>query len=252
MKKVILSISGIFIILNIISCSKPTEPSQGQSIPNYYAPLNVGDIRQLIFESDSSTFLMKAIYATKRQDGADIIAMEMTSGTHQSDTGYFFIKNGFYMMTDQYPISSTTNPFEETPIAETNPIDGDRFVTLVDYPDTIFLTAKYYNLRNTYCGTFSDVFGFMYTFQHAGVPDTEGINFYAKRLGFIGNISHNNSGPNCNASYIKVGNQEYGKLWPAKNISPISKVAKLVFKQIVTQMIFIKQTPANQALKLTE
>jgi len=238
MKNVIVSGFVILFCMYISNCSNPTEPPS-EEIQNNYAPLNVGDVRQVIRQYDSSTTLYRIIYNTKRQDGKNAFAIELTVGTQTPDTGYFFINNGFYMITNLNSGSDPLNPFEEQIIAEINPTDGDRFVNLVDYPDTFFLAAKYYQLRSTICGTFNNVLGFISTFQHAGVPDTNLISFYAKHIGYIGTYSHILS-LNYDVAYIKVGNKEYGTLWPAKNLSPILKTTKQSNRQLIANY-FIKE-----------
>ena len=239
MKKIIVFGFALLFSLYNSNCSKPTEPSPSGEIQNNYAPLNVGDVRQVIRQYDSSTTLYRIIYNTKRQDGKTAFAVELTFGTQSPDTGYFIINNGFYMLTNLNSGSDPLNPFEEQILAEINPTDGDRFVNLIDYPDTLFLAAKYYPQRNTICGTFNNVFGFISTFQHAGVPDTEETYFYAKYIGYIGAYSHTSS-INYEVAYIKVGNQEYGKLWPAKNLSPISNTTEKSSRQLIKQMFLSK------------
>jgi len=222
----------------IFSCSQSIEPSAPVEIENLYVPLNAGDLRQVVRQYDSSTTLYRMLYNTKRQDGKNIFAFELTFGTHVPDTGYYFIDNGFFKLTNLSVGSDPSNPFDEEILAEINPKDGDRFVSTVDYPDTFFLAAKYYQFKSTICGSFNDVFGFISIFQHAGVPDTDEIEFYAKHIGYIGTFSKYLT-MNYDVSYLKVGNKEYGTMWPAKNLSPILNVMSQSNRQLFKQMFYL-------------
>jgi hypothetical protein len=239
MNKAIVNGFVILFSIYISNCSKPTEPSPSEEIENIYVPMNVGDVRQIIRQYDSSTTLYKMLYNTKRQDGVNAFAVELTVGTHSPDTGYYCIRNGFYMITNLRSGSNTSNPFEEVILAKINPTDGDRFVSATDYPDTFFLAAKYYQLKSTICGNFNDVFGFILTFQHAGVPDTADISFYAKHIGYIATYSKYID-VNYDVSYLKIGNQEYGALWPPKNLSPILSNTKQSARQLIPKIFLSK------------
>jgi hypothetical protein len=167
-KKNIILISFALISIYLSSCSKSTEPSI--EIQNNYVPLNIGDQRQIIRRCDSSTILDRVIYETKRQDGKKVIAVQETFGTQIPDTGYVYINNGYYVETSLYPNSNQSNPYDEEVLVEIDPRDGDRFVSTIDYPDTFFITAKYYSSGTQFVAhswTFSDL---AYSFNTQGSP----------------------------------------------------------------------------------
>jgi hypothetical protein len=159
--------------------------------------------------------------------------METTNGTNLPDTFYCVVRNGYFKGTNLNTGSNPSNPYNEQNIITTNPSDGDRFIDLISYPDTVYKVAKYFPSRNTLCGIFNNVFGFTTIFHYSnGGRDTSSTSYFAKDIGCIGSSSKHLE-LNSDISYLKIGNQEYGKLRPPKSITPMSNINNPIFQKRV-------------------
>jgi hypothetical protein len=207
----------IVTVLTFCGCKKnSTEPLPVTTTT--YTPLNTGDVRQLVYLADSSTTLMKVVGTLKRKDGVEVFAMEWTYGIQRPDTLYYIIKDGFFMSTELDSDSSSTNPFGEQRLGKINPVNGETWLHTLGDSDSIYVTATYYHEQRILCGTFTNVYGFTMTERSAGHIDTMMTPFYAENIGYIGTGLISNLKLDFSASYIKVANQEYGALWPAKTV----------------------------------
>ncbi len=185
-----------------------------------YTPINIGDVRQIVNLADSSTILMNIVGTRKRSDSVDVFIMEWTYGTQPPDTLYYLIKDGFFTGTNITADSNSVNPFEEQRIGKVNPVNNETWQNFIGYSDSSFVIASYYKDRSTLCGTFPDVYGFTFTYRSSGIIDTILTAFYADNIGYIRtDYNKNAQGLTWEASYIKVANQVYGTLWPAKDLS---------------------------------
>jgi hypothetical protein len=228
----------VITVLSFCGCKKnSTEPLPGTN--STYMSMNIGDVRQLVFLTDSSTILMKVVGTTKRTDGLDVFVVEQTYGVglfnEYPDTSYYMIKDGYYMSTNLYPFDSTsnpqrpfnsTNPFAEERLGKVNPINGETWKQTLGDPDSSFFTASYYKEQHTFCGTFTNVYGFTLTEVNAGKINTILTTFYAENIGYIGTDWNDDSQLNVSATYVKVANQVYGALWPTKNTVPHIHLSK--------------------------
>jgi hypothetical protein len=207
------AIAPIIIVLQL-SCAEPTDPPVEPE--SNYAPLNKGDIRQIVFAFDSSTFLMRVLDSRKRQDGRDVFGMEQTEGTQPPDTFYYLIKDGYYMATDLQLHQDSINPFYEQRLAKVHPVNGEIWQHFEGETYPHYLKAIFFNEIATLCATFKNVFGVMLT-DSLGRVDTILTVFYAENVGWIGSDIDNDFQPDASLTYAKVADREIGKLWPAKN-----------------------------------
>jgi hypothetical protein len=235
-------------VLSFYGCKRnSTEPLPVTNTT--YTPLNTGDVRQLVYLTDSSTTLMKIVGTLKRRDGAEVFAMEWTYGTQRPDTQYYLIKDGFFMSTELSSGSSSINPFGEQRLGKVNPVNGETWLHTLGSSDSLFFTATYCKELRTLCGTFTNVYGFTMTEVSAGHIDTMMTPFYAENIGYIGTGSISNLRLDFSASYIKVANQEYGSLWPAKTVGLYKRNInnKLSIQAIAAYSLLGVKTPVNQA-----
>ena len=217
------------LLLFIYACTKSTQPSQVSN----YIPWNIGDARQIVYCADSSTILLRVVLTSKRQDGADIFALEWTYGTHEPDTFYYLFKDGFFLSTNLEAGVDSINPFREQRLGRVHPTDGESWKHTLGDLDSVYFTARHLNKQSTYSGIFYDVFAFVLTGQTGGRIDTILTTFYAQHIGWIGTSLNRDFRLDYSASYIKVDNLEYGSMMPAKNPSPPMKVPSVSNKQII-------------------
>lgn len=69
-------------------------------ITTSYTPLNVGDVRQLIFRGDSSTTLMSVVGKTNRSDGTEVFIEDWKYGTQAPTVSYYLVKDGYFLATE--------------------------------------------------------------------------------------------------------------------------------------------------------
>jgi hypothetical protein len=226
----------IITILSFCGCrNNSTEPLPITT--SNYMPLNVGDVRQLVYPADSATVLMKVIGKLSRKDGAEVFAMEWTTGIQKPDTQYYMIKDGFYTATELDSDSHAPNPFWEQRLAKLHPVNGETWKHTLGSSDSTFFTASYYQEVQTFCRKFTNVYGFILMETRAGNTDTIMTPFYAESIGFIGTGLNGDLQLFASASYIKVANQEYGSLWPAKNPRPMQLAKVNISNKLRNQTI---------------
>ena len=220
----------LFLIIVLWKCvGNPLSSDVNMS----YTPLNVGDVRQLVYYADSSTTLFSIIGKTKRSDGIDVFIGQWKYGTQDPIVSYYLVKDGYFMATeldttDRDDIDKNINPFGEQRLAKSYPEDGDSWQHTLGQVDSPFLIAKSIGQLHTFCGNFDGVFGFYLS----GLLTT----FYAKGIGWIGTSSvFSSTVLNFSCSYVRVNGKIYGQLWPAKDltINPIYKQRSL--NKIITQ-----------------
>jgi hypothetical protein len=215
--------------------------------------MNVGDVRQIVFLSDSMTELRKIVRTVKRKDGLDVFAEELTVGTARPDTLYYLIRDGFFMATELDSGSNPVNPFREQRLARINPTNGENWKHTLGYTDTTYFYTKYIGEQQALCGTFPNVYGFILTNTYNGILDTIMTIFYAPNVGYIGTDIDKDFRHEVSTSYVKVGDQVFGSQWPARNPSPdASGGSQFKRRTLATYSLMGRQTPANQSLKLTE
>jgi hypothetical protein len=234
-----------FIVVFLLSCSEPTEPPKSDE-PNY-APLNKGDIRQIVLHLDSSTVLMRVTSPLQRHDGVEIFGMEWSDGIQQPDTTYYMIKDGYFMSTELKPGSDTINPFWEQRLAKVHPVNGEIWQIIQGDQHPNYFKAVFLNELITLGATFKNVFAFMMTSDSLARVDTFMTVFYAENIGYIGTTLNRNFKPEISATYIKVDGKEYGKLWPPKGPSIRPTSSSLLNRRMLTKNFLMNgmQIPAN-------
>jgi hypothetical protein len=203
-----------------------------------FTPLNVGDVRQIIYYADSSTTLFSIVGKTRRSDGTEVFVEETKYGTQQAlFTSYYLIKDGYFVATeldttDRDDIDKNINPFAEQRLAKSYPEDGDTWKHTLGQIDSPFLISKSIGQLHTFCGTFDNVFGF-------SLSDLL-TTFYAKGIGWIGtSTAFSDVMVDFSCSYIRVDGKVFGHLWPEKDITiiPIDKQRSL--NTIIAQYPFL-------------
>lgn len=195
-------------------------------ITTSYTPLNVGDVRQLIFREDSSTTLFSIVGKTLRRDGTEVFIGEWQYGTQEAlFTSYYLVRDGYYMATEldttsQNHIDKTINPFGEQRLAKSYPVDGEVWQQTVGDSYSFFWTSRSIEQLSTFCGTFENVFGFT-LFDDFGFSIL--TTYYSKGIGWIGTSSVFSQGPDFSCSYVRVNGKVFGHLWPAKDPTLLPK-----------------------------
>ena len=206
-------IFSIFSFL-LLSCSSPVESPYADS----YTPISVGDITQVVFLGDSSTYLFSIIGKTKRSDGETAYIQTLkysarfdTITVNSLDTTYLALTNGYYVATNLNKVESSSfyfekNPYIEQRIAKSFPDDGDNWEVIVPRTDSDYLVAEYLGQFETATKSYENVFGFKsYDYD----DKYQDINYYAKGIGWIGS-------PAYLCTYKNVSGKEFGSLWPEK------------------------------------
>lgn len=193
-----------------------------------YTPLDVGDIRQLVFHGDSSTTLMSVVGKTNRSDGTEVFIEEWKYGKQSVPfVSYYLVKDGYYMATEldttsDDDINKAINPFGEQRLAKSHPVDGETWIHTLGRYDGAFWVSESIRKLNTLCGTFDNVFAFT-LFEKPGSSIL--TTYYAGGVGYLGTSTSFFPGLDFSCSYIKVNGKVYGHLWPAKDptIGPINE-----------------------------
>ena len=220
-----MKISIIFFFLVITlhrGCQDESAEPSGLNRPTY-TPLHVGDVQQLINLADSSTILLKISGTVKRGDGIEVFVQKRYYGNKKPDTMYYFIKDGYYSSTMLYKIFNTDNPYGEQRLCKANPVDGETWLCAPHNDTASFMVAKYYGEKSVLCGTFTNVYCFSRVDLSSGIADTIGSGLFAENIGFIGTKRNNHFNQDLSVSYARVGDQEYGALWPMKPIAQEKK-----------------------------
>ena len=206
-----------------------------------YMPLNVGDVRQLIWKNDSTTILYTVTGKTSREDGTSVYSMKIKMGTTIGHTNYYFLKDGYYVGTEldstyRTDLDLKINPFNEQRLAKLDPNDGEIFIHTLGDSDTSYWKISKENSITTFCGVFEDVYSFLLFDNLRSSPILR--TYYAKGIGYIATAISNSTMPDFSVSYVKIGNTVMGSLWPEKdygggfdkyNLSEINKFISFGF-----------------------
>ena len=244
--KILLFILLLFLIMVIWKCVGNPLSSE---ISTSHSPLNVGDVRQLIFRGDSSTTLMSVVGKANRSDGTEVFIEEWKHGTQPATSVYYYlVKDGYFMATEldttlRDDINKTINAFGEQRLAKSNPEDGETWIHTVGSYDGYFWTSESIGKLSTFCGTFDNVFGFT-LFDNPGSSIL--ITYYAKGIGYIATETAFFPGLDFSCSYVRVNGREYGHLWPAKDPTFFPKDKRKFINVMLTQYPFL----IGQRLKL--
>jgi len=213
-KKLTLIYSLILISL-FTTCSDSVEPE----IPNLpYMSLAVGDERQFIFTTDSSTVFYLVKDKLLRSDGLDVYSYEWYYGRDTVPMlGYYSIKDGFFIATALDTVRDSinyipSNPFREQRLAKLYPKDGDFWQNIVGDSTALYFVAKNIGTQKTPAGIFHNSFSFT-------LDNFLSVN-YSKGIGHIASIVLPDSTAVL-SSYLKVNHIVYGNKMPPKDpISP--------------------------------
>lgn len=209
-KKLIL-IFNILLISISFSCSNSVGP---EFLKQPYVSLTVGDERQFIFTTDSSTIYYKITNELFRSDGLKIFSYEWYYGT---DTvpfiQYYSIKDSFFISTEKDTVRDSIyylpqNPFFEQKLAKLYPNDGERWQSIPGDSLSVYFTAKNIGTQKTPAGIFNNCFSFT-------LDNFLSVN-YAEGVGHIASIVLSDS-IGIISSYLKVNNKVYGEKLPAKD-----------------------------------
>ena len=217
MKKIAL----LFISFLILFCDKTIIPDIDDST---FAPLNVGDVRQLIDPADSSTNLLSVIGKTERTDGQEVFIQTWKYGTHDPDTSYYFIFNGYYMSTQLDTVKDSLgnynkqNPFQEQRLAVEHPNEGEKYIQIVGDSLSMIRMTKYFGTFNSFAGSIDSTFAFiMFENFDTVYIDTFLILCFAKDIGWVGTYYGSFNNLIVSLSYVKIGNEAIGELFPEKD-----------------------------------
>lgn len=220
------------VLLLIPSCSDPAE-----GIPDDppYVSLNIGDERQLVWTSDSSTVLLTITGTIKRSDSTVVYRGEWFYGTDTNlMISHYMIKDGFFIATE---LDSTGvegfpplpgNPYREQRLAKLYPTDGEYWSSISGDSLSLWFIASDAGMRKTFAGTFMRC----YSFSLGGFIQV----YYAKGVGQIASEMGGTTNRYL-ASYVKTGNKIYGSKFPAKSISGAPAALTLRDKRRIESMI---------------
>ena len=208
----------------LMSCENSSGPSGSGG---NFCPLNVGDKLQIVNLADSATQFFTVLGNVKRQDGAQVFAIEEKLGSIYADTVYRFVRDGFLIATQIDSLTWFTqpsNPYAEARIAKVNLADGESWMEVPSSTDTVFITARYLSSLPTLCGAIPNVFAL----TSGSTPNTQQVGsdaeYYANLFGFVGYDAHYLGIQfQWRASYIKCGTMEMGSPWSAKTQLPLAK-----------------------------
>jgi len=203
-------------LLSLLSCKSSTEPI----VPDAYMSLNVGDIRELLFQNDSTYMIFKIIGQTNRSDKQEVFIGEWSfSGALDSNLmkSYYFIKDGYFISTELDTTDNgqliNVNPFFEQKLAKIYPNDGDEWVSVAGFPDSnsSHFRSIFIGEKQTPASVFNSVFGFQL--------DSIITPLYAKKYGFIGSsISTSQDTNHISVNYLKINGKELGEFVPFTNL----------------------------------
>ncbi|RPI72978.1 MAG: hypothetical protein EHM47_07050 [Ignavibacteriales bacterium] len=210
--KNILILLILFLIFNLfISCTDPVGPGV-PGIP--FVSLTVGDERQFMFNTDSSTILYKVKYEVLRSDGLQVFVYEWLYGEDSIPRlDYYALKDGFFIATELDTVRGTIsylpdNPFREQRIAKLYPQEGEVWQSIIGDSTSLFFTAKNIGVQKTPAGLFNNCYGFV-------LDNALSVN-YAKGIGHVSSIFlSDNTG--YVSTYIKVKSTTYGTKVPPKS-----------------------------------
>jgi hypothetical protein len=231
MKNKIFFLLSILIGCTLLSCSESTTPND--SSPSY-VPLNVGDERQLLFTTDSSTVYYTVKAQLNRSDGLKIFEYNWYYGTDTiPGILYYALKDGYFIATLLDTLRDSTyylpdNPFREQRLAKLYPKDGDAWLNIPGDSSATYFVAKNIGSQRTPAGLFYNCFSFT-------LDDIVSIN-YAKGIGHISSIVL----PDSNgflSTYLKVGGKVYGKKIPPKDPVFPAKSSRKNFNNLLSTLL---------------
>jgi len=232
----------ISVLISVLLCACSKSSVSSEAAASSYMLLNVGDVRQLVYQNDSSTVRWNIVGTTKRKDGTDVFIGQYIPGTEPPDTAYYFLRDGYFLSTLLDTSANwgynPTNPYWEQKLARLYPTNGEQWHIIVGENDSTSFVAAHFQEKKVLCGNFLDVYGFTYTYYSNGMLDTMLTPFYAPNIGFIGTDINRDLQPDVSASYLKVGGREMGSLWPAKNPSPAGTNAERIRRNRILRSIF--------------
>lgn len=192
-----------------------------------YAPLSVGDTRQMVSVLDSSTLTVTIAADTERTDGHPAFLEVYRWGAGSTiDTAYSCIIDGFYASTaidtvrDSLGQYNACNPFTVVYRAMVDPIDG---LVWSSSPCVYASPTEAVSVPplSTHAGLFSDVYAVLR--MRAGCLDSQivveqyRVEYYAKHIGWVGSSATLDSGALMYLAYARVGGTEYGEPWPERD-----------------------------------
>ena len=213
----VIVISIVFLSILMYRCESTTEVEPEE--PS--GPYKVGDIREYLYERDSSYQISEIVGKTRRIDGQEVFIVENRKSNLLPDkwvTDHFYIKDGYELYTALDTVNEgelrITNPFHEIRRAKIFPKEGDSWHILIGYPDSLnnLVTAKYLGTKLTPAAVFNNV----YNFTQYDLSFNDTVNsYYSVDFGPLGN-SHSNTavGTSTLLNYIKTDVIELGKFVP--------------------------------------
>ena len=203
---------SIFLLFGLfISCSDSVGPNF-YNLP--FVSLSVGDERQFIFTTDSSTVTYAVKNELFRSDGLKTFVYEWYYGTDTIPRlDYYAIKDGFFISTELDTVKDTLfflpdNPFGEQRLAKLYPTDGDTWDNIVGDSSSTYFVAKSIGLQKTPAGLFYNCFSFT-------LDNILSVN-YSEGIGHISSILLGDS-TGVLSNYIKVNGKIYGNKIPPKD-----------------------------------
>ena len=209
-KKITLTCSAILITLSI-DCSNSVEP-EILNLP--FVSLTIGDERQFLFTTDSSTILYMVTEKLVRSDGFEVFTYEWYYGKDTIPVlGYYAIKDGFFIATELDTVRDSiyylpNNPFREQRLAKLYPENGDIWRSIPGDSTTPFFIAKNIGTQTTPAGVFNNSFSFTFN-------NFLSVN-YSKGIGHISSILLTDSS-GILSTYLKVNQRIYGEKIPPKD-----------------------------------
>ncbi len=213
----LLPLSFIFIAYG---CNTNTAPQEDAN----YMFLNVGDTREYYLPDIDIYMMIKITGTTKRADNQVVYIGEWSSNSEldsNESVSYYFIKDGYFRSTYLDTVNALneneTNPFNEQKLAKIKPVSGDTWQVFDGSTDSTYaVSTVYIGSMETPASSFGNVFAFEF--------DNILSAYYARGVGHIGAKSYKPDSAPILANYIKVNNEEYGK------IVPIDSLPKRSFK----------------------
>jgi hypothetical protein len=212
----------LILFLFVISCDlNSSRNNHRENISDSYTPLAIGNVHQYYFSDDSSTWLHEIVACTTRTDGQIVYVNQFQYGTYQPSYDYFYIKNGYYTVTNLDTIRDSTgtfntmNPFRECMIGVENPADGMTWISRVGDLTANPWRAEYEESKLTIAGRIQNVFAF-----HTECDTIRCFQsiYYGKGIGWLGSAFFGDTTSLYpELCYAKIGNYEIGKLLPPKN-----------------------------------
>lgn len=133
-----------------------------------YTPMSIGDIRQFVFLSDSSTLQIEIVDTATRSDGKLVFVETDQYGNGTLDTGYYYTEGQFWgscNSLDSAMDSSSmqrvrVDPYGEQRLALSAPIEGQWWYQSKEDTSYGYRICRFHPAIQMRVGTFQDVFGF--------------------------------------------------------------------------------------------